>query len=93
MKRFDKSCIRAFFTLPKHLLELPNSFVETKYSKPFNEELRTASSMIYNETKFFPIWFDNPDDIKDNQLIDLSFRDFSDYNVPPVVLIRKSSTS
>ena len=89
MNRFDKSCIRAFFTLPPHLLQLTNTYTETLYRKPFSLKLRTANSIEYKETKFFIIWFDHPDTLSEESLIDLSFRDFSYYKIPPVVLIRE----
>lgn len=91
MNRFDKSCVRAFFTLPKHLTELPNSWTLTLSGKPFNTELQTASSIVYGSTKYFIIWFDSPDQMDIDTKIDLSFRDFSFYDMVPVVLIRRSA--
>lgn len=92
LNRFDRSAIRAFFTLPQHLLEKENIFIETIYSKPFKKVLYLASSIRYKGTSFYPIWFDDPASLKEEDKIDLSFRDFSAYQQPPVVLIRKSFT-
>lgn len=93
MNRFDKSCIRGFFTLPAHLRETPNAFVETLHAKPFHSSLQGASSVTYKQKTFYIIWFDDPTSIEPESLIDLSFRDFTFYKMVPVVLIRKSIQS
>lgn len=89
LNRFERAAIRAFFTLPSSLVELPNSFTETLRHKPFKKEIISAS-IKYKGTIFYPIWFDDPSSLKEGDIIDISFRDFSYYSQPPVVLIRKS---
>ena len=89
MNRFEKSCIRSFFTLPDSIKSLPNAFEETIYARPFNPALEGAGSIIYKGTKYYITWFDFPENLE-GEYIDLSFRDFSANNMPPIVLIRKS---
>lgn len=91
MNRFDRSCIRSFFTLPSHLINYPNSSLFTERAKKFNPLLLTASFILRNDIKYYIFWLDNPENILDSALIDLSFRDFSFYDLPPCVLIRKAN--
>lgn len=92
MNRFDKTCVRAFFTLPEHLRNVPNTSYFTLHSKKFNPVLRDSASITRDGIKYYIIWFDDPTTIDESDTIDLSFRDFSYYSIPPTVLIRKSST-
>lgn len=89
MNRFEKSCIRSFFTLPDSIKSLPDAFEETIYARPFNPTLEGAGSITYKGTKYYITWFDFPENLE-GEYVDLSFRDFSSYNMPPIVLIRKS---
>ena len=89
MNRFEKSCIRSFFTLPDSIKSLPDAFEETIYARPFNPALEGAGSITYKGTKYYITWFDFPENLE-GEYVDLSFRDFSSYNMPPIVLIRKS---
>lgn len=91
LNRFDKTCIRAFFTLPEHLRNILHTKYFNIHSKPFNPVLRDSSSIIKDKVKYYIIWFDDPEIIQETDTIDLSFRDFSHYLIPPTVLIRKSS--
>lgn len=93
MNRFDRSCIRAFFTLPPHLLNIEGTTTQTLFNKPFNPKLRDAGSITYNEIKHYIIWFDDPQALTETDFIDLSFRDFSTKGIVPVVLIRKGNKS
>lgn len=88
MNRFDRSCIRAFFTLPPALVNYPNTKVTTEYNRPFNSALRTAGSIVKDNIIYYIIWMDDPVKIPDKGRIDLSFRDFSFHGIVPVVLIR-----
>lgn len=93
MNRFDRSCIRSFFTLPPHLQSVEGTTTLTAHNQPFKESLRDANSIIQKDKKFYIIWFDEPDTLTAEDRIDLSFRDFSLFDIPPVVLIRKSAHS
>lgn len=92
MNRFDRSCIRSFFTLPKYLLTYPNSKTWTERGKPFKQNLSEANAIQKNEINYYIIWLDDPAGFSESDRIDLSFRDFSAYQIPPYVLIRKSTT-
>ena len=92
MNRFDKTCIRAFFTLPEHLRNVPETSYFTLHAKPFNPVLRNSASITREGIKYYIIWFDDPEFIEESSTIDLSFRDFSHYSIPPTVLIRKAAT-
>ena len=92
LNRFDKTCIRAFFTLPEHLRNISQTKYFNIHSKQFNPILRDSASITKDSIKYYIIWFDDPTSITDSDSIDLSFRDFSHYAIPPTVLIRKSAT-
>lgn len=91
MNRFDRSCIRSFFTLPSHLINYPNSHLITERSKKYNPLLLNKSFIEKDNIKYYIFWLDDPESMKENDLIDLSFRDFSFYQLPPCVLIRKAN--
>ena len=90
MNRFDRSCIRAFFTLPANLQKYPGTTSWTEYSRPFNEGLKTANAITKDGVVFYIIWMDDPESISTKSKIDLSFRDFSKEGIVPVVLIRQN---
>lgn len=90
MNRFDRSCVRAFFTLPPHLRNLEGTTTQTLFNKPFKNSLKNAGSIVMDTKKYYIIWFDDPESLTQSDSIDLSFRDFSVFGIPPVVLIRKS---
>ena len=93
MNRFDRSCIRAFFTLPPHLLNIEGTTTQTLFNKPFAPKLRDAGSIIRDKIKYYIIWFDDPETLTESDSIDFSFRDFSSEGIVPVVLIRKGNKS
>ena len=90
LNRFERSCIRSFFTLPPHLKEYPNSTSWTEKNKSFSPSLLSANSIQKDEKEYYIIWLDSPEEINTYDRLDLSFRDFSYYSLPRYVLIRKA---
>lgn len=92
LNRFEKSCIRSFFTLPQNLREKPNSksFLLKDQKLKSIPNISEINSINKDGIKYYIIWLSNPHDLNPGDSLDLSFRDFSYYEIIPYVLIRKS---
>lgn len=89
LSRIERSWIRSFFTLPQSLRNLPNSLTFQRRASPWVPNLENAAHISIKGNRYYIIWLELPESLI-NKPIDLSFRDFSFYNEPPVVLIREA---
>jgi hypothetical protein len=92
LNRMEKQFIYSSFTLPNSLKEETGVSEHKKCNVLLCESDIKEGQYLYGHDKYNIIWLDFPEECISNT-VDFSIRDFRDFGIPPMILIRKHKSS
>jgi hypothetical protein len=88
LNRIEKQFVYSAFTLPQTLVDNAQVQCIKKFNTLLCHSDITDGKYKHHDISYNIIWLDFPEECISNN-IDFSIRDFSDYGIPPLILIRK----